>query len=142
MADLGSAVRGYLAANAGVAALVATRIYPDVLPQGYTIKTGGALTYTLIDTVHDHLINGLAGIARSRIEFAAFASTRAGANLIAEAVRASSLQGFTGAMGGVLIESVMLSGGVQTLDERPTDGSQEHRYVTIFDYMFAYQETI
>jgi hypothetical protein len=142
MADLGSAVRGYLAANAGVAALVATRIYPDVLPQGYTIKTGGALTYTLIDTVHDHLINGLAGIARSRIEFAAFASTRAGANLIAEAVRASSLQGFTGAMGGVLIESVMVSGGVQTLDERPTDGSQEHRYVTIFDYMFAYQETI
>jgi len=142
MADLGSAVRGYLAANAGVAALVATRIYPDVLPQGYTIKSGGALTYTIIDTVHDHLINGLAGIARSRIEFAAFASTRAGANLIAEAVRASSLQGFTGAMGGVLIESVMLSGGVQTLDERPTDGSQEHRYVTIFDYMFAYQETI
>jgi hypothetical protein len=142
MADLGSAVRGYLAANAGVAALVSTRIYPDVLPQGYTIKTGGALTYTLIDTVHDHLINGLAGIARSRIEFAAFASTRAGANLIAEAVRASSLQGFTGAMGGVLIESVMVSGGVQTLDERPTDGSQEHRYVTIFDYMFAYQETI
>ena len=142
MADLGSAVRGYLAANGGVAALVATRIYPDVLPQGYTIKSGGALTYTLIDTVHDHLINGLAGIARSRIEFAAFASTRAGANLIAEAVRASSLQGFTGAMGGVLIESVMLSGGVQTLDEIPTDGSQEHRYVTIFDYMFAYQEAL
>jgi len=142
MADIGQAVRGYLAANAGVAALVANRIFPDVLPQGYTIKTGGALTYTIIDTVHDHLINGLAGIARSRIEFAAFASTRAGANLIAEAVRASSLQGYTGAMGGVLIESVMLTGGVQTLDERPTDGSQEHRYMTIFDYMIAFQESI
>jgi hypothetical protein len=142
MADIGQAVRGYLAANAGVAALVANRIFPDVLPQGYTIKTGGALTYTIIDTVHDHLINGLAGIARSRIEFAAFASTRAGANLIAEAVRASSLQGYTGAMGGVLIESVMLTGGVQTLDERPTDGSQEHRYITIFDYMIAFQESI
>jgi hypothetical protein len=142
MADIGQAVRGYLAANAGVAALVATRIFPDVLPQGYTIKTGGALTYTIIDTVHDHLINGLAGIARSRIEFAAYASTRAGANLIAEAVRASSLQGYTGAMGGVLIESVMLTGGVQTLDERPTDGSQEHRYITIFDYMIAFQESI
>jgi hypothetical protein len=142
MADIGQAVRGYLAANAGVAALVATRIFPDVLPQGYTIKTGGALTYTIIDTVHDHLINGLAGIARSRIEFAAYASTRAGANLIAEAVRTSSLQGYTGAMGGVLIESVMLTGGVQTLDERPTDGSQEHRYITIFDYMIAFQESI
>jgi hypothetical protein len=42
----------------------------------------------------------------------------------------------------VLIESVMLTGGVQTLDERPTDGSQEHRYITIFDYMIAFQESI
>jgi hypothetical protein len=142
MADLGSAVRGYLTANAGVAALVGNRIYPDVLPQGYTIKTGGALTYTIVSTVHDHLINGLAGIARSRIEFASFASTRAGANLIAEAVRVSGLQGYTGAMGGVFIESVMLSGGVQTLDERPTDGSQEHRYMAVFDYLFAYQEIV
>jgi hypothetical protein len=142
MADLGAAVRGYLAASSGVAALVATRIFPDVLPQGYTIKTGGALTYTIIDTIHDHLINGLAGIARSRIEFAAFASTRAGANVIAEAVRASGLQGYTGAMGGVFVESVMLVDGIQTMDERPTDGTQEHRYLTIFDYLIAYQETV
>jgi hypothetical protein len=142
MADLGSAVRGYLAANGGVAALVGSRIYPDVLPQGYSVRSGGALTYTIIDTVHDHLINGLSGIARSRIEFAAFASTRAGANLIAEAVRASDIIGLTGAMGGVSIESVMVASGIQTLDERPTDGSQEHRYLTVFDYMFAYQESI
>jgi hypothetical protein len=45
-------------------------------------------------------------------------------------------------MGGVSIESVMITGGIQTLDERPTDGSQEHRYLTIFDYMIAYQETV
>lgn len=142
MADLGTAVRGYLASNGGVAAAVGVRIFPDVLPQGYSVRTGGALTYTIIDTQHDHLINGLAGIAKSRIEFAAFASTRAGANLIAEAVRASSLQGFTGAMGGILVESVMLESGIQTLDERPTDGSQEHRYVTVFDYKIAYQEAV
>jgi len=142
MADLGSAVRGYLASVAGVTALVSTRIYPDFLPQGYSVRTGGALTYTIIDTVHDRLINGLSGIARSRIEFAAFASTRAGANLIAEAVRASDIIGLTGAMGGVSVESVSVASGIQTLDERPTDGSQEHRYMTIFDYLFAYQESV
>jgi hypothetical protein len=43
---------------------------------------------------------------------------------------------------GQAFVGTVVSGGVQTLDERPTDGSQEHRYVTIFDYMFAYQETI
>jgi len=142
MADIGTAVRGFLAANAGVAAVVASRIYPDVLPQGYSVATGGALTYTVIDTIHDHLINGLSGIARSRIEFAAFAGTRAGANAIAEAVRASGLVGTVGVVGGIFIESVMLDSGIQTLDERPTDGTQEHRYITVFDYLIAHQETI
>jgi len=142
MADLGTAIRGFLIADAGVLALVSTRIYPDVLPQGYAVSTGGAITYTVIDTNHDHLINGLSGIARSRIEFAAFAGTRAAANAIAEAVRASGLVGTTGLVGDVFIESVMLESGVQTLDEWPTDGSQEHRYFTIFDYLIAYQETV
>lgn len=142
MADVGDAIRGFLIADAGVSALVASRIYPDVLPQGYTVATGGALTYTVIDTVHDHLINGLSGIARSRIEFAAFAVTRAISNSIAEAVRASGLVGTTGLVGDVRVESVMIVDGVQTLDERPTDGSQQHRYLTVFDYMIAYQESI
>jgi hypothetical protein len=141
MADLGEAIRGFLAADAGVLALVSSRIFPDVLPQGYSVATGGALTYTIIDTTHDHMINGLAGIARSRIEFAAFAATRAGANLIAEEVRNSGLAGTMGLVGGVYIESVMLDDGIQTLDERPTDGSQQHRYLTVFDYLIAYQES-
>lgn len=142
MSDLGTAVRGFLIADAGVLALTSTRIYPDVLPQGYAVATGGALTYTVIDTIHDHLINGLSGIARSRIEFAAFSGTRAGANAIAEAVRASGLAGTTGTVGGVDFESVMLDSGIQTLDEQPTDGSQDHRYFTVFDYLIAYQETV
>lgn len=141
MADLGSAVKAFLVADADVLALVASRVYPDVLPQGYDVSTGGALTYTIIDTTHDHLINGLAGIARSRVEMTAWASTRLGANAIAEAVRESGLVGTTGMVGGVFFESVMLVDGIQTLDERPTDGSQEHRYLTVFDYLIAYQES-
>jgi hypothetical protein len=142
MADLGASIRGFLVADAGILALTSTRIYPDVLPQGYAVSSGGALTYTIIDTIHDHLINGLSGIARSRVEFAAFSGTRAGANAIAEAVRASGLVGTTGTVGDVIFESAMIDSGIQTLDERPTDGSQEHRYITIFDYLIAYQETV
>lgn len=143
MADLGASLRGYLVANAGVLATVSNRIYPDVLPQEYSVKkTGGALTYTVINTIHDHLINGLSGMARSRVEFTSFASTRAGANLIAEAVRASGLVGFVGAMGSMRIESVMIDEGIQYGTEGPTDGTQEHRYLTIFDYLIAYQETV
>lgn len=142
MPDLGTEIKAFLTSDSGVESLLNERIYPDVLPQGVSVRDGGALTYTIIDTVHDHLINGLSGIARSRIEFAAFAASRLEANAIAEAVRTCSLVGHTGTMGELLIESVMLSGGIQTLDERPTDGSQEHRYMTIFDYLIAYQESV
>ena len=142
MADLGSAVKSFLEANAGVLELTSTRIYPDVLPQGYTVATGGAITYTIIDTTHDHLINGLSGIARSRVELTCYGATRLAANAIAEAVRASGFAGTTGTVGGVWFESVMLDSGVQTYDERPTDGTQQHRYLTVVDYLIAYQETV
>ena len=141
MADVGEAVRGFMIANAGVLALTSSRIYPDSLPQGYSVATGGALVYTIIDTIHDHLLNGLSGIARKRIEFTAYAATRAGANAIGEAVRASGLAGTTGLVGGVWFESVMLDSGEQTGSENPTDGTQQLRYFTIFDYLIAYQET-
>jgi hypothetical protein len=44
-------------------------------------------------------------------------------------------------MGTMQILSVMIDGGNQTLDELPTDGGQEHRYLTIFDYQIAYSES-
>jgi hypothetical protein len=141
MADIGTTVRTFIAGKSGVAALVAARIYPDVLPQGYRTSQGGALVYSVISTQHDHLINGLAGVARSRIEFTTYAATRAGANAIAEAIRTCGLVGHTGAMGTMQILSVMIDGGNQTLDELPTDGGQEHRYLTIFDYQIAYSES-
>jgi hypothetical protein len=142
VADLGSAVRGFLAANAGVSALVGSRIKPDVMQQKWDVKNGPVLTYAIVSTTHDHPLNGLAGIARSRIEFTSFASSRLMANAVAEAVRQSGLPGYTGTMGGIEIESVMLESGSQSLDEGPTDGSQEHRYLTVFDYLIAYQESV
>jgi hypothetical protein len=141
MADIGTTVRTFLAAKTGVAALVATRIYPDVLPQGYRTSQGGALVYVVIPSSHDHLLNGLAGIARCRIELTAYSATRAGANAIAEAVRTCGLVGHTGAMGTMQILSVMKEGG-QSMDVLPTDGGQEHRYLMINDYHIAYSESI
>ena len=143
MADLGTTIKAYLAGKSAITALVGTRIYPDVLPQGYDTKTqGGAIVYSVISTLHDHLINGLSGIARARLEFTTYSSSRIGANAIAEAIRTSGLVGYTGAMGAMVIESVRIESGVQFLDELPTDGTQGHRYLTIFDYLIAYQETV
>jgi hypothetical protein len=64
-----------------------------------------------------------------------------GAVSLAEAVRVSGLVGMVGTVGGVVIESVTLDSGNVSGDEQPTNGTQEHRYFTMFDYIFAYQES-
>jgi hypothetical protein len=141
MASIGKEIEKYLAANAGVAALVGTRIYPVVLPQPYNYSQGAALTYRVLSRPSNHLINGIDGICRARIEFSAFSSLYELSEQVADAVRQSGLPGFVGLMGDKQIESVQLSDGGDTYDESPNDGGQSHRYVTVFDYLVTYQET-
>lgn len=147
MADVATAVRQYLLGVPAVTALVGSgtsaRFYPDEPPQTYKAKThGAAISYDKISTTHDHMINGLAGIARCRIEYTTYAMTRAGANAVAEAIRTSGIVGFTGLTNGVFINAVVLESGVETDDDFPTDGGQEHRYSTIFDLLICYQEDV
>lgn len=147
MADVATAVRQHLLGVSGVTALVgsgtAARFWPDEPPQSYSVKRDGAgITYDKISTTHDHMINGLAGIARCRIEYTTYATTRSGANAVAEAVRMSGIVGFMGLTNGVYINSVMLERGEETEDQFPTDGNQEHRYLTVFDLLVCYQEEV
>jgi hypothetical protein len=141
MASIGTELKKYLAANAGVAALVGSRIYPIVLPQEYDYSQGAALTYRILSRPSGHLINGIDGICRARVEFSAFSSDYDLSEQVADAVRESGLPGFVGFMGDKQIESVQLSDGGDTYDESPVDGGQSHRYVTVFDYLVTYQET-
>lgn len=141
MASIGTELKKYLAANAGVAALVGSRIFPVALPQGYKASQGPALTYRVLTRASGHLINGIDGVCRARIEFSAFSDEYEEAEQIADAVRNSGLPGFVGFMGDKQIESVQISDGGDTYDESPSDGGQTHRYVTVFDYLVTYQES-
>lgn len=141
MATLGTEVRKYLAANAGVYALVGSRIFPMALPQGYMASQGPALTYRVLSRASGHLINGIDGLCRARLEFSAFSDEYEQAESIADAVRESGLPGFVGLLGDKQIESVQISDGGNTYDESPNDGGQTHRYVTVFDYLVTYQES-
>jgi hypothetical protein len=141
MASIGTEIKKFLATKAGVTALVGTRIFPVVLPQGYDLSQGAALTYRVLSRPSSHLINGIDGICRARIEFSAFAALYETAEQVADAVRMSGLPGFVGLMGDKQIESVQLSDGGDTYDESPSDGGQSHRYVTVFDYLVTYQES-
>lgn len=56
MSLIDAACRAVLAADAGVAALVGQRIYPDRLPAGATLP---ALTYSLVSEVPDPYVPGV-----------------------------------------------------------------------------------
>jgi len=141
MASIGTELKKFLAAKSGVIALVGARITPLVLPQGYHVSQGPALTYRVLSRPSGHLINGIDGICRARVEFSAFSNDYDLSEQVADAVRNSGLPGFVGLMGDKQIESVQLSDGGDTYDESPSDGGQSHRYVTVFDYLVTYQET-
>lgn len=139
MADIGTAIRQFLVSDATVSGLVDTRIYPDLLPQGISMP---AVTYYRISTRHEGNINGSkAGIATTRIQIDAFATTRAGSNSLSEAIRKSGILdlGYT-TTNGVDILAVEIDAGQRHLIEHPSDGTDQARYVTSQDYAFVFRE--
>jgi hypothetical protein len=60
----------YLAAYAGLAALVSDRIYPVIAPQG---STKPCLVYTKIGNDRKHSMQGYSGLQETRIQISCFA---------------------------------------------------------------------
>ena len=99
----------HLAADAGVASLVGSRIYPDRLPEAAPLP---AITYQRVSTVAEQGVGGLAGLSSARVQLTAWAEgpgRYAAAKEIAGAV-AQSLSGFRGAWGSVPISGINYDG--------------------------------
>ena len=91
-----------LTADGGVSALVVTRVYPDVLPQGVTYP---AIRYQRISTARLYNLGGKADQADTRFQIDCYATTRIGAIALADAVRAA-LDSQTGLWGSIAIRNV------------------------------------
>lgn len=93
MADRFTELRTYILADTVIAALVGTRMYPQVLPQNPTYP---AITYTLIGgagsvVTHD----GPAGLENVSLQIDCWAQTQLTAAALAERVR-TRINGYTG----------------------------------------------
>lgn len=86
MADLEQAVQARLAGYAGLASLVAARIYPLVLPQKPTYPT---VTYQRITSARASAMGSDPGVASVTIQVDAWGSTYANARAVAAQVRAA-----------------------------------------------------
>lgn len=135
MADIGAAVRAVLAADAGVAAIVGTRIYADRWPKGVTYP---AIRYEHLNEESTQHMTGLSGLADSYLEVACRASTRLAATSLAEAVRLA-LSRYSGTSSGVVVDQIHPSGGSTTVEE-PTDGSDRAIYEHEREFHAWYRE--
>lgn len=139
MADVAVGLRGYLLSKTAITDLVgSTRIYTDQLPQRATLP---AIVLNQLFTMHEHQLSDLGGLAHARVQIECYAATRLVANSIVEAIRTCGIITQKGSTNGVDIRGVRIEEGMSYKDDAATDGSDEQRYVAVFDLVIDYTET-
>ena len=127
------AVYALLSADAGVTALVSTRIYPTVLPQDKTLP---ALVYQRISGVEPGQIDGQGrALVQGRIQVTALAAEFGACAAILDAAREALLYQY-GSIGGIEVVSII----------RDIDGADDfdpdlQAYSQSMDFIVSYIET-
>lgn len=133
--DIRPALRAFLLADAGIAAVVGTRVYPIKIPQGVN---AASIVYTRVSGRGDYHMAGPSGLAMPRFQIDAWAPTGDAATALAALIKAR-IDGFRGVMGsGPAAVTVQ---GVFLLDEREDydDTVKLHRMSR--DYAIDFEET-
>ena len=110
--DIRPALRAYLLTDAGIAAVVATRIYPIKIPQGVN---QASIVYTRISGRGDYHMGGPSGLAMPRYQLDAWAPKADDATALANLIK-DRIDGFRGIMGAGPVAITVQ--GVFILDER------------------------
>jgi hypothetical protein len=135
-ADIGKALRAKLLGYAGVAALVSQRMYPNALVQNARMP---AIVYSKISTQREHAVSDITRLAHARFQLDCYATTVEAANDVFHAIRTSGICAFQGTSESITFFGCEIENDTYQ-QEPPTDGSQEHRYITSFDIIAHYQE--
>jgi hypothetical protein len=117
MSAIGSAIYSILANDAGVAALVSTRIYPTFVPQGASMP---AITYQRIVAVRDHVLDGTTEMVAATYQINCWAETYAETRALSDAVRAA-LDDYEGTVNSVVIQNIHLTDEDDLSDRLPGD---------------------
>lgn len=142
MADVAEAIADFLDDHVAISALIGNRIYPDGIEQDAAMP---AIVYWKVATDHEHTVAGLAGSAATRIEFEAYADTRAGSHALAKAIQNALMPRdgtypIRGLVNGITFLDVMLGQGQRSYDLPPTEGDDERRFVVTQDFVFTHLE--
>ena len=144
MASMEQALCAYLMGKSAVTTLIGSgdsgRLYPNVLPQDYSVTQGPGVTYEIVSSNEEMLLApDRSGYVQSRVQISCFANKHADAMSTARAIKNSGIATLKGVSGGVDFRGV-LTDGIRCYSETPTDGSSEWRYIAEFDLIISYHE--
>lgn len=134
MATIEEAIYSHLIADAGVSALVSSRVYPLTIPQDIALP---AIAYQRISGPRTHYHAGPSPVAQGRYQITCQAETYSASKGLANAVR-SALDGYSGAVTSGE-ESLEIEGAflVNELDGYEFDTEAE---TVRLDFLILYQE--
>jgi hypothetical protein len=99
-----------------------------------------AVVYTKLRTTREHSIGDVTKLAHALYQFDCYALTKDVADSVSKAIQDSGICSYQGTTAGIYFCGTEISSGEYDGDESPTDGNQEHRYITSFDLEVHYQE--
>jgi hypothetical protein len=104
MASAEAALFSILTTDSAITAIVGTRVYPDLLPQGVTYP---AIRTQRISTPRSQYraLDGVAGYASPRMQIDCYALSRSAAITLAQAVYAE-LEGYHGMANGLRVDAI------------------------------------
>jgi hypothetical protein len=137
MSAIGEAFRTKLLSYSSVSTIVGQRMYPDALKVNATTP---AIVYYIVSTQREHYVGGLTKAAHARIQLDCYATTRTSASALAKAIRETGIDSYRGTTDTYTFCGVEFDSGDEYLQEPPTDGNQEHRYIVSFDCLVHYKE--
>lgn len=127
------AVYALLSADAGVTALISTRVYPSVLPQDKTLP---ALVYQRISGVEPGQIDGQGrALVQARIQVTALAETYGACADLLDAAREALLYQY-GTIGGIEVVSI-----IRDIDGADDFDPELQAYSQSIDVVVTYIET-
>lgn len=131
MAQIEVVFRDHLVGNAGVAALIATRLYPEVLPQAATLP---AATYQVVDRTEVVARPDLSTLRlmRMRIQVDCYASSYAGVKAV-EAATIQAIYGFNHAVSDAVIQT-------RVVDLRDAVQAEENSWHSSLDASITFNE--
>ncbi len=136
MALIEEALVTRLESQAGLTALVGTRMFPERLPQEPTYP---AIAVSRITSERPHALEGSSGLVGAMFQFDVFGKTYAAAKAVVEQLRLA-LDSFSGTVDGIVIQEVSFESDADVNEHRDTEPTSPLRHIAA-DFEVWYNES-